>query len=348
MSDKRVQLNKLVKNQLPSYVKEDFPLIGEFLTQYYLGQEYQGAPADLLENIDKYIKLDECGDVVNSTTLYRKMRMNDTFIVVVDTEGFPENNGLIRIEDEIIHYESKSKHVFENVTRGFSGITSFENNSDPEDLVFSTSEIIGHRPGAVVENLNVLFLKEFLKKVKTQFLPALQDKSLFSDLNQSNFIRNSKSLYSTRGTDESFKILFKSLYNEDVSIVRPIDYVIAPSNADYQKTRDLIVEPIYGDPEDLLNKTLHQDPHGTDIARAYAPVSSVEKISTGTTESYYRVSIDGGFNQNDASTELLYGQFETHAKTKIIGNVGFGQTFLDVDSTLGFPNNGTISIVYTN
>ena len=348
MSDKRVQLNKLVKNQLPSYVKEDFPLIGEFLTQYYLGQEYQGAPADLLENIDKYIKLDECGDVVNSTTLYRKMRMNDTFIVVVDTEGFPESNGLIRIEDEIIHYESKSKHVFENVTRGFSGITSFENNSDPEDLVFSTSEIVGHRPGAVVENLNVLFLKEFLKKVKTQFLPALQDKSLFSDLNQSNFIRNSKSLYSTRGTDESFKILFKSLYNEDVSIVRPIDYVIAPSNADYQKTRDLIVEPIYGDPEDLLNKTLHQDPHGTDIARAYAPVSSVEKISTGTTESYYRVSIDGGFNQNDASTELLYGQFETHAKTKIIGNVGFGQTFLDVDSTLGFPNNGTISIVYTN
>ena len=104
MSDKRVQLNKLVKDQLPSYVKEDFPLIGEFLTQYYLGQEYQGAPADLLENIDKYIKLDECGDVVNSTTLYRKMRMNDTYIVVVDTEGFPESNGLIRIEDEIIHY----------------------------------------------------------------------------------------------------------------------------------------------------------------------------------------------------------------------------------------------------
>ena len=44
MSEKRVKLNQIVKNQLPSYVQEDFPLVGEFLSQYYQGQEYQGGP----------------------------------------------------------------------------------------------------------------------------------------------------------------------------------------------------------------------------------------------------------------------------------------------------------------
>ena len=52
MSEKRVKLNQIVKNQLPSYVQEDFPLVGSFLSQYYQGQEYQGGPIDLIQNID--------------------------------------------------------------------------------------------------------------------------------------------------------------------------------------------------------------------------------------------------------------------------------------------------------
>ena len=52
MSEKRVKLNQIVKNQVPSYVRDDFPLVGEFLSQYYLGQEYQGGPLDLINNID--------------------------------------------------------------------------------------------------------------------------------------------------------------------------------------------------------------------------------------------------------------------------------------------------------
>jgi len=67
MSEKRVKLNQIVKNQLPSYVQEDFPLVGSFLSQYYQGQEYQGGPIDLIQNIDSYIKLSECGSLVKST-----------------------------------------------------------------------------------------------------------------------------------------------------------------------------------------------------------------------------------------------------------------------------------------
>ena len=59
MSEKRVQFQNIVKSQLPEYVQNEFPLIGDFLSQYYKGQEYQGGPLDLIENIDKYIKISE-------------------------------------------------------------------------------------------------------------------------------------------------------------------------------------------------------------------------------------------------------------------------------------------------
>ena len=50
MAEKRVQFNQIVKSQLPEYVQDDFPLVGEFLSQYYQGQEYKGGPLDLIEN----------------------------------------------------------------------------------------------------------------------------------------------------------------------------------------------------------------------------------------------------------------------------------------------------------
>jgi hypothetical protein len=59
MTEKRIQFSNIVFNQLPAYVREEFPLVAEFLSEYYRAQEFQGAPIDLIQNIDKYIKIDE-------------------------------------------------------------------------------------------------------------------------------------------------------------------------------------------------------------------------------------------------------------------------------------------------
>ena len=57
LDSKKIPFSKIVKSQLPAYVREEFPLIGEFLSQYYFGQEVQGGVLDLIENIDQYLKL---------------------------------------------------------------------------------------------------------------------------------------------------------------------------------------------------------------------------------------------------------------------------------------------------
>ena len=65
MSIKRVQFNNIVQNQLPEYVRDEFPLVSDFLKTYYIGNEYQGAPADLIQNIDQYSKIDELTNLVD-------------------------------------------------------------------------------------------------------------------------------------------------------------------------------------------------------------------------------------------------------------------------------------------
>ena len=99
MAEKRVQFNNLVQSQLPTYVRDEFPLIAEFLKQYYISQEYQGGPIDITDNLDQYLKLDHLVPeaVVSSTTLSADITDSSSTIQVSSTKGFPNQYGLFKI-----------------------------------------------------------------------------------------------------------------------------------------------------------------------------------------------------------------------------------------------------------
>ena len=355
MAEKRVQFNNVVQNQLPSYVREEFPLISEFLKQYYLAQEFQGAPVDLIQNIDRYIKLDETTNLTDSVTLLSDIDFIDTTVKVdlgtnpTGTKGFPDSYGLIQINDEIITYTSKTNSQFDGCIRGFVGITSYRADVNPENLVFGTSTANEHKSGSTIKNLSNLFLKEFLAKTKRQFLPLLDERPLASELNQNLFIKQSKDFYLSRGTDRSFEILFQALYNERVTVVKPREFLFTPSNSDYRVTNDLVVEAVTGDPLDLDQATLNQEPYlPGNIARAYAPITDVEKLQVGTAKSFYKLSLDGGYDRDVEVEGAIRGSFSVHAKTKLIGQVSSGATILNVDSTVGFGTTGELAVVYND
>ena len=69
MSETRVKIQSIIENQIPDFIAEESPLLVEFLKQYYVSQEYQGAPADLIQNIDKYLKLEENAQTTEFTYL---------------------------------------------------------------------------------------------------------------------------------------------------------------------------------------------------------------------------------------------------------------------------------------
>jgi len=117
MSETRVKVQSIVENQLPNFIAEDSPLLVEFLKQYYVSQEYQSAPADIIQNIDKYLKLEENSSTVEFTYLSEDVESYSTSINVYPgnsatgslfTEGFPDKYGLLLIDNEIITYEYKT------------------------------------------------------------------------------------------------------------------------------------------------------------------------------------------------------------------------------------------------
>jgi len=340
MAVDRVQFQDIVASQLPRYVREDFPLLTSFLEQYYISQEYQGGVIDLVSNLDQYVKVDELYNLKNSTVLLSDISYGDTTIETSSvgnfTEGFPETNGLIKIGDEIIRYEYKTDSSFVNCTRGFSGVTSYTKSNQPDELVFSTSDSDEHSSGSTIYNLNILFLQEFFKKLKRQVVPGFSDRSLYTGLDQRNFIYNSDSFYKSKGTDESFEILFRALYGVDVKVIKPTEYLLRPSDANYRIVQKLVVEEKTGNPLDLTNLTLFQDQTG-----ARGSVTNVEQIQYDQGQ-YYRLSVDFGYQRDIDVSGTIFSEFIPNPVTKILNSVSSGSTIVDVDSTVGFGSTGSL------
>ena len=342
MSETRVKIGSIIENQVPSYVREEFPLLVEFLSQYYQSLEYQSGPSDIIQNIDKYVKLDNITNLIESTTLTSFVEFYDSTINVESTAGFPDTYGLILIDNEIVTYKSKTSTSFNECVRGFVGTSSYHNTIETDDLVFLDSNVDEHESGSAVSNLSVIFLKEFLIKLKGQISPGFDRKDLYSEVNESLFLKHSKDFYSSKGTDSSFKILFNVLYGDtDSSVIKPRDYLIQPSDAQYYITKDLVVEALSGDPRDLVGSTLYQDDDGF-FESAKGTVSKVERILRGEKE-YFVVSLD--YDQDkDTDTNQELGEFTIHPKTRATSTIGIGKTTIDVDSTVGFPASGKLVV----
>ena len=339
MTVDRVKFQEIVSSQVPRYVREDFPLLTNFLEQYYVSQEHQSGPVDIINNIDQYVKVEKLCNLVTETTLDEDLDFVERDVTVKSTLGFSDTNGVIKIDDEIIFYESKTDTVFQNCRRGFSGITTYITTGSPDELTFSQTEIDEHTTGTKVENLNVLFLQQFFTKLKTQITPGFQDRSFSKGLDARNFIFNSDSFYTSKGTDQSYEILFRALYGEDVEIIKPSQFLLTPSNADYKVTQEFVVEKLQGDPLKLNNLTIFQKETG-----ARGSVTNVQLIPYDKYQ-YYQISIDGGFSRDSDVAGSIFGEFKPNPLTKLLEPVSVGATVISVDSTVDFPEFGNIVIV---
>jgi hypothetical protein len=354
MVKNRVKIGIIIENQIPRFVKEDFPLVLEFLSQYYHSLESPSLPYDILNNIDQYVKVDAINRQIEKTSLIKSITFYDKIIEVESTDGFPENYGLLRIQNplstttsEIITYRYKDDTKFYDCSRGFSGIVSYEKENVQDELEFSSSEANDFPTSSIVYNLNYILLSKFFSKLKYQFTPGFDEVELYSGLNQATFLKQSSNFYGAKGTDSSFKVLFNALYSKPVEVIKPRDYLIQPSDADYRITRDLVVEKIEGNPENLVNRTLY---FNTVDDNNFGTVNKVEKIKRGNKD-YYVISLD--INEdikqiNEKNTEKksfsekYFPKIRVHAKTKIIGNIDSSTNTIDVDSTIGFPPSGNL------
>ena len=317
----RVKIHEVIESQIPEAIDSDNPLLGTFLKQYYISQEFQGGPVDIVDNFTDYKSVDFLNrdNLTGFTSTSQYTQKFARTIYVDSTKGWPSKYGLLKIDDEIITYTGIGSTSFTGCVRGFSGIENSEKTNSPEYLTFSKSGLSTHAENAQVKNLSNIFLQKFFKKVKTQITPGFEDRSFTGDLNISNFLRQSKDFYTAKGTEEAYKILFGTLYKEKVELVKPQEYLFKPSDAQYSVNDVLICEKISGEPEKIVNQTITQ-------GDASASVYQVEKIVLQG-KTYYKVRL---------SSDTIVGSFQPVHRTHVTSKIQRGDNIVCVDSTVGF------------
>jgi len=344
--NKVVKIKDIVYNQIPEFILSDNPNFSEFLKQYYTSQEFQGSAVDLAENLINYKNFDafDNTNLYSDTVLTENVDFFDDEIFVESVSGYPQEYGLIKIDNEIITYTGITTNSFTGCVRGFSGISSLTQENNPEFLVFSQTESSEHTSGAAVQNLTNLFLQEFFRKTKYQFIPGFEEIDFDSRINVPNFISKARTFYETKGTDEAYKILFKVLYGQDVKVIKPDDYTFKPSDDKWTVCESFRCELISGDPIKLVGQTLYQDKSVDGrILPASGSIYSVDRFYVKN-KVFYKINLFSGYSANLSSTGSIFGSFLETPKTYVVEDISSGANVITVDSTIGFEKSGTIYI----
>jgi hypothetical protein len=334
--ESRVKVQQIISNQLPEFILDESPKAVDFLKQYYISQEYQGGPVDISENLDQYLKLDYLRPevVVDTTVLVDSISANSSTIVVSSTKGFPQSYGLLKIDDEIITYTGITTNSFTGCIRGFSGITQYHSDLDQEELVFEQTSANSHVSGTLIENLSTLFLKEFYKKIKYTLTPGLEDYDFVGNLDVGNFIKESKSFYQAKGTEESFRILFNILFGTTPKIIDLEEFLLKPSSSQFIRREVVVAEVISGNPSQLVGQSIQK----IDDPTVTASISEVE-IFTRNQYTYYKLFLFVGF---DDSSPTITGNFTITQSSRVVEPVSIGASVITVDSTVGFSDSGVV------
>ena len=334
--EKRVTVQQVIENQLPEFILSESPKTIDFLKQYYISQEHQGGAVDIAVNLDQYLKVDNLTPEVISgeTTLYSDIATSDTTVQVYSTKGFPNEWGLFKIDDEVFSYTGLTTNTFTGVVRGFSGITSYRTDLDAEELLFDDTSAASHTATTKVQNLSALFLKEFYRKLKITLAPGLEDVDFQTDLDVNNFIKEARGLYESKGTKESFRILFNALYGVTPNVVDLEQYLPKPSSSEFLRRELVVAERISGNPAKLVGQTIRK----SSDAATQGAVSEVEVFTRSGISTYYKIGLFVGYSDN----ALIEGTFKVQPKTKVINPAAANDSIITVDSTIGFGVTGTL------
>ncbi len=344
MPDKKVKISNILNSQIPDFILDDGSLFKEFLEQYYASEEHEYGTTYLADNLESIKKISTLSDIAtveaqtvpapgstvpsSPVVVAAEAYAYDDVIYVNQTTGFPDKWGLFKIDDEIITYTGKTATSFTGCKRGFSGIDAIETAGNPEFLTFSETNSSLHEAGTLVVNLSFLFLVEFYKKHKYQFLPGLEGRNFKQGLALENILSRAKDFYSSKGTDTALEILFQALYGEQVEIVKPFNETLIPSEAEWNVTEDMVVEAISGNPLKLVGSKVFQD--STANPTASGAVANVQQVFLNN-KRYYQLKFSRG---------SLNSTFKVGGKTKVIGTAST-TSVTTVDSTVGFSTVGT-------
>ena len=136
---------------LPTHIRETYKTFISFMTTALEADERIGFSQDILQNLSTYRDFDTYKNgVVSENTLKVKIDEDDLELELENGYGFPDENGILMIDEEIILYRKKEGNHFTELLRGASGSTGLQTFQQPgvyEDTVAAKhSAIVTGKP----------------------------------------------------------------------------------------------------------------------------------------------------------------------------------------------------------
>ena len=145
---KAVTVSQRVQDQIPAFIKEDNEQFVNLLAEYYRSQEKPGRPYDILNNILRYTDIGsgefDPNFLSSESAVLSAVDPYQNTIVAENVNYFLEKDGTLKIDDEIIYYESithspdvvftpgVNKEEFDRKIQEFEPISSQFNGSTTE------------------------------------------------------------------------------------------------------------------------------------------------------------------------------------------------------------------------
>lgn len=338
MSFDRLSISDFIEQQLPDFIVDEFPAFVSFFKEYYKSLEIKGAVLDIANNILEYEDFDSLTKVnlVASSVLAENINSTETSIKLTSLYGFEKTNGIVSIGDEIIFYQDvdSQTNTLLGCQRGYSATTQLKDIGTSVD----TSIASQHVQGDLVKNLSNLFLFSIIRNYENQYLEGFPFTQLDSDIDPVTLLKNIKDFYSYKGTDVSIEFLFRSIYDEEIIIKYPKNYVIKSSYSDWTVDDIIKVESIIGDPYKLVGNELTQ----TDVSDEIQLTAIIDAILVNNISNY----ASGNKNIYEIRLNILtQSNFKVPNDTILRRSLGTTDNVITVDSTIGFANtNGIIQI----
>ena len=378
-----------ISSALPSYVIQNYEKFVEFMSESFKAQERLGFGKNILQGLQEYrsfntykkhirqfdflktnLPLGGVGNIegieVLATDLSYNIITDETYeIALGDTsvrleltngDGFPLQNGVVLVDDEIILYRYRIGNTCYDLYRAASGTSVLPSLHLPGEYKFRTEQTT-HVAGSKVFNLSVMFLVSMLDTIHESFVPSFSSERVHPDVSRSPLLINIKDFYQSKGTKLGIKSFFKILFGEnDVEVRYPGDQMIQPSDSTWIQNRFMRVVPV---PKTLCNPTvkygLPSRLTGSELVyRSYLDKKE-KNVYARATCNYVSTYMFGDRIQYELSLvpDSIEGDFIANPYTVLTRSLqseltspdtGRDVTTVTVESTLGFPDKGLIFI----
>ena len=341
MAVKTKRISTLIESQLPEFISTEYELFGKFVEKYYEAQEVQGGPLDIISNLQKYLDVDyyEKSLLKQNTNLSSSITSSANTITLDDASGFPEKNGYIQIQDEIIFYEERTGNTLSNCFRGVSGNVALGDLY--EKSVFTGTTAAAHSSGDLVLNVSNLFLYAIVRNFESQYLGSFPEKYLRGEVDKRTLIKNIQKFYKAKGTDSSIKFIFNTIVTQDSTnkpeVYNPRDFVYKSSESDWTSVYAIKAKIVSGNPKLLIGKKIVQS-ETVEYGYASATVDNVFPEGTSDNEQIWNIVV---------APETVNGTFAISTKTRLEKNLASGAGIgkrIDVFSTIGWDMAGEVLI----